>query len=413
MAMKLLGIVHSTFGNEARTARAKPPGEQNVAAILRSQLVATELQDATTETNGTQFDIQVGKLQDVSSDGGAARSSDILLLDLDPTEQADVELLGDIIRFHFPETPVIATAAKATIQDVKVLMRLGVVDFLPQPITRADLNAALKLAGQHQQEALATEFNGGRVIAFIKGGGGVGATTLAVQSGCALSARYKSDAGRVCLLDFDFQFGTAALYLDLQGRVDYQDLVEAPERLDAALLRGVMSHHDSGLELLAAPNEVMPLETLTPDFVTACLNIAREEYEYVIIDLPEAWTTWSYQVLHESDVIILVTQLTVAGVRQARRQLDTLRNQGIADDRVKLALNRFEAGLGKTVRRKQAEKAFGRTIDHFIVNDYKTASESINQGVAFSRVKRWTKLEKSVRLMIDEVVEAKTAGNAK
>lgn len=385
----------------------------NVAAFVRSKETAGELRKVMTEMNGTRFDLQVGTLLDVEENGGAFVSSDILLLDVNPSDERDVELLSNIVNQRYPTTPVIVTAADATIHDVKQLMRLGIVDFLPQPITRADLIVALDLAAHRQRETQKSHAGDGKVVTFIKGGGGVGATTLAVQSGCALASQFKTGESQVCLLDLDFQFGTAALYLDLQCNVDYPDLVSAPERLDAALLAGVMTKHDSGLDVLGAPHEVMPLETLTPEFVDACLKVASERYKYIIIDLPEAWTEWSYRVLQESHAIILVTQLTVSGVRQARRQLDTLQMQGLLDDRVKLALNRFESGWGKTVRLKEAERALGRSIDFYVVNDYKTASESINQGVAFWRVKRRTKLEKCVRQMIQDVIEPAAGGVAR
>ncbi len=214
-------------------------------------------------------------------------------------------------------------------------------------------------------------------------------------------------------MDLDLQFGTAVLYLDLAGKVDYQELVETPDRLDGALLKGMMSRHACGLDVLAAPAEVLPLDTLNPDFVASCIKIARQDYKYILIDLPEAWTTWSFRALQESDFIIIVTQLTVAGVRQARRQLDTLTAQGLGDKAIRLALNRFEPGWGKSVRVKEAEKAMGRKVDYFIVNDYKTVSEAINQGVALSKIRARTKVEKCIRDMIEDSLEALTGAEAR
>jgi pilus assembly protein CpaE len=290
-------------------------------------------------------------------------------------------------------------------------MRAGVIDVVPQPITRDDLLAALDYAALAQSVAQAAEgVSRAKTIAFVKGGGGVGATILAVQSACVLADKGTSNEAVACLLDFDFQFGTAALYLDLPGKADYHELVAAPERLDGALLRGMMSKHSSGLEVLAAPAEVLPLDTLTPEFISAALNIATREFKYVLMDMPEAWTNWSYRALQGAELIIVVTQLTVAGVRQARRQLDTLAAQGIEESRVRMALNRFEPGWGKSVRVREAEKALGHKVDFFIVNDYATVSEAINQGVALSRIKARSKVEKCIRKMIEDSVAAATDG---
>ncbi len=385
----------------------------SVTAVLRSGESAAALRQSVTEMNGTRFDIKVGGLGDVTANMATNPPAGVVwLLEVDATNAAEIDLLTQFVQRNGHRAPVIATAQNPSAQVVRQLMRVGVVDVVPQPISREDLVAALEYASQVQTvAATADTSHRGRTIAFVKGGGGVGATTLAVQSACILAEGEKSELTTACLLDFDFQFGTAALYLDLPGKVDYNELVAAPERIDGALLRGMMSKHASGLEVLAAPPEVLPLDTLTPEFIASALNIANREFKYVLIDMPEAWTNWSYRALQGSDIIIIVTQLTVAGVRQARRQLDTLAAQGIEESRVRLALNRFEPGWGKAVRVTEAEKALGHKVNFFIVNDYATVSEAINQGVSLSHIKSRSKVEKCIRQMIEESIATGAAAD--
>ncbi len=107
-------------------------------------------------------------------------------------------------------------------------------------------------------------------------------------------------------------------------------------------------------------------------------------------------------------MVILVIQLTVAGVRQARRQIDTMRAHGLEDVVVKIALNRYEKSWGSSVDLKDAEKALGRKFDYFIANDYKTVSEALNQGVALSKIKKKTKVETSIQKMIDDAIRTIT-----
>lgn len=391
------------------------PGLQNmnVVAILRSNEAGEALSRTCTDMNGTRVEVHVGKLKDVRPGIAIfARSPDVLLLDVDLRDAEEVGHLEKIVRTMFPGTPVVATAADVTLQDVRQFMRLGVVDVVPQPISRDDLKSALDHAAQRLSQASAAgpSEKRGKVITFLKAGGGVGATTLAVQAALSLAGRGKKDDPGVCLLDLDIQFGTAALYLDIDNRLSIADLFEAPERVDSELFGSVMLRHESGLAVLAAPRDVMPMTAMTTELLTTVFKQATAEYGTVLVDLPEIWAPWTHQALHDSDQILLVTQLTVAGIRQARRQIATMRDHGLEDAPVKIVLNRFEKGWGKSVHVKEAEEALGHPIDYFVANDYKTVSEALNQGVSLSRIKKRTKVEASIQKMIDDSIKSAAGG---
>ena len=59
------------------------------------------------------------------------------------------------------------------------------------------------------------------------------------------------------------------------------------------------------------------LESVTPEAVTKLLDVVCEHYDYVVVDLPPAWTRWTIDVIGGSDVVLLVMQLSVAAVQQA------------------------------------------------------------------------------------------------
>src|SRR3546814_10495302 len=88
----------------------------------------------------------------------------------------------------------------------------------------------------------------------------------------------------------------------------------------------------------------------------------------------------SSDLLRQSDEILLVTQMTVPGVRQARRQLETLNAEGLGDLPLKVVLNRFEKRWGATFTMKEVEKALGRPVDFTVANDYRAVSEALDQG---------------------------------
>lgn len=377
----------------------------NIFAVVRSASTAKDLGRAATGINGHKIDVQVGSLESLPDSGHGIGQPNLLLLEVDANNDRDVALLDQVVRRKYPNTPVIATAPDMTLQSVRRLMRHGVVDVLPQPILPEELMTAVSHATRAILNSVAGHRSEGKVISFIKGGGGAGATTVAVQAGCLIGSQTDAQQNRVALIDLDIQFGTAALYLDLNNDLNISDLIDAGSHLDGPMLRDVAQHHESGLDVIPAPPQVMPLDAIAPDFVATCLDVACQEYSIVLLDLPDAWTAWSFAALKRSDLIVLVTQLSVAGIRQSKQQLDTLAAQGLEDVPVKVVLNRFTKSWGDTISINEARNALGRPVDYRIVNDYRVVSEALNQGLALGKIKKRSKVEKSLQVLIDDAIE--------
>lgn len=385
----------------------------NIVAVMRSQDSADLLKQAAEGLEDTQIDVIVGSIENLEKNPAAMNGHDILLIDIAPSNEAETDYLKRFIAAHHRTRPVIVTSGDVNRDGVQRIMQSGAVDILPQPIRPVDLVIAMDQAIRryaHQTEAPSGPK--GRVVSFLKSGGGVGATTLAVQT-AGLIALDKKKPCKVCVLDLDIQFGAAGLYLDLHTNVSLSDLIDSPGRLDQALLSGVMSHHASGVHVLRAPDDLLPLDAVSTDFVSTLLSLARDSYDYVFIDLPHAWTDWTYATLCQSDLMLLVAQLHVGSIRQAGRQLETIKAHELAHAPLKLALNRHVGGLlsgSSDVR--DAEKALKRTFDFLLPNDFELTKSAINRGVLISAVKRRTKLEKKLRVMADDLRASVAAGAA-
>lgn len=375
-------------------------GSMKLLAVVRSEETKESFTSALTDVNGAKFDVFVGRVGDLGSELIDVHNPDVLVLDIDLSDTDEVAALDKVIQDYGDKASVIATSHEADLDGVRRLMRLGVSDFLPQPIGRSDLIAALEHAAR---KASKTESSGAKIFSFIKPVGGMGATMLAVQSACCLT-NLRRKAADVCLLDLDIQFGNAGVYLDLDSRYSILDALHTPGDLDGTFLRGIMAHHESGVEVLCAPATLMPLDVVTPELIAQLLDVAAKEYEYIVIDLPQALTEWTQVVLSRSDMVFLVTQLSVAAVRQSRRLLDIVREEGIEDGRTSVVVNRFEKSWGRRVTEKEAEKALGRRIDFVIPNDYKTVNAALNEGVRLSEIKVGSKVEKRINELFQTVL---------
>jgi len=376
-----------------------------VLAVARSAAIEAVLGEARAALRGIVLGLSDAPLSDLQPPADLLQAPDVLLLEIDLDDARDFEALERIARRLFPGVPMLVTAAEGTLPAVRRLMRLGVTDYLPQPLSLSELESALAQAVRARRDIPMPPVRG-KVLAFLKAGGGVGATALAAQAALSLASRRAPGGRGVCLLDLDIQFGDAALHLDLDDRIGLADLLDDPQRLDGELLRSVMVQHRNGLDLLAAPRELVGLETLTPEFLDVCLGLACAEYETVILDLPGVWTPGTYRAVQSCDLAILVTQLGVAGIRRARRQLDALVASGLGEVAVRVPVNRFESGWRRRVRVKDAERALGRPIDYLIANDYRAVAEAMDRGAGLAEIRPRSKAAQGIRRMIDAALDS-------
>jgi pilus assembly protein CpaE len=244
----------------------------------------------------------------------------------------------------------------------------------------------------------------GKVVAFLGALGGVGTTSIATQAGILWAQTTK-----IGFVDFDVQFGSAALLLDLKPSLNIANLIEDAERLDSELLQSVALRHASGLEVVASPTDMIPLESVTVDFVDQVLRTACQGYDVVLVDLPNAWTEWSVRILQRADAICLVTNLSVPGLYQFRRQLEVIEANGLASKLVTIA-NRIETTMfGRKASTKESEAVLGRKIDHSIANDYPTMRSAADEGRPVKEIRGNSRMVKDLKELVDSLSETLSA----
>jgi pilus assembly protein CpaE len=328
----------------------------------------------------------------------------VIFLDIDANNATQMRTLAHFVAEE-GNPPIVVTSSDLDVARMREFMRIGLTDVLPQPLVQQDVaNALLRASGRRRGSMQAGDREAGRgsVISFIKGGGGVGASSLAVQSACALG-REKA-APSTCLLDLDIQFGSTALQLDVEQHVSVIDLAHDLQRLDGALLHGAMLRPYERFDLLAAPSTVYPIGDLKPEAVSAILDVARREYSQIIVDLPPVWSDWALTALEASDVIVLVVQLTVPSLRLAKRQIETLQIEHIDNVPLFVVANRAVKSLfgSKDVPLKDAAKALGRAID-FTIPDDAAMRLAADTGRPLNEVRGGKSLEKKIRTMFREI----------
>jgi pilus assembly protein CpaE len=343
----------------------------------------------------TEIRVHGGSLASFSANGPSVRWTDVLICQIDPNNPRDFEVFERFVHDQAGRMPVVAAIRDLTVAVTRRVLRSEAVDVLPIPFTPDELHQAIETGRDAMvRDGAGGPSSAGRIVAFVGALGGMGTTALSTQAGMIWAEK-----ASVCLIDLDVQFGNAALYLNMKPQLSLADLIDAGERLDIELLRSVADVHSSGLNIIACPPDIVPLDALTPEFVDKLLDLAVQTYDIVLLDLPGAWVSWSLSALQKSDAVCLVTGLSVPGVHQARRQLELLDANGLGE-RIRIILNRVAVPMFGKIDLSDTESVLRRPVHFVISNDYPTVSSAIDEGRSIAAIKVKSRVEKDVRKLV-------------
>jgi pilus assembly protein CpaE len=324
----------------------------------------------------------------IASDGAeafrlyGAESPDLVLLDvmlpkLDGYQVAEKIRAEEAGSRHVPI--IMLTAEREVEQKVRGL-RAGADDYLIKPFHPAELLARIKslLARFAPRDLLLARPPLGRILAFYGAKGGVGTTTIAINTAIAL---HRELGRKVCLVDGNLQFGDHRVFLDLGlDRKSIVDVVTAPA-IDGDLIKGTLVKHDSGIDLLLAPPSPETAELVHPEHLPEIAELLAGMYDYVLIDIDKRLDDINLGVFEAASTIFVVMTADLSCLKNVRLILETMTHLGYPAAKTQLVLNRSNAFTGINV--KNAEGALKRTIDHQVVNEYRGAISALNTGAPF------------------------------
>jgi pilus assembly protein CpaE len=366
----------------------------------------------TTFGNNPQIDLDVttGSLAACKGKVDVADAK-VVLVDLDADHQDEVLALQGLAS-RLGGSPPIVVVTKAFNESVaRRLVQFRIADFLVKPVEPIELVRACARAAQSQPGEAVTE---AQIYTFLPAAGGVGLTTLAIQTAMMLLRKGQRGASSTCLVDLDFQHGACSDYLDLEPRLDLDEIEPRPERLDRQLLEVMLSHHASGLAVIAAPSRPAEMRSFDPDMVTRLLDLVSSNFENVVIDMPRTWFPWTDSVLFGSNRLFIVTEMTVPGLRHAKQLVAAIGERLKGGPQPQVIVNRFEQHLfGPGLRRADLEAALGDAFAGAIPNNYRLVREAIDRGVPLDEVKAGNSVTAALKKVLAPPAAAKGAAPTK
>ena len=290
---------------------------------------------------------------------------DVVIIDAD----CDPDYVFDLVaRISSASTAaVMVYSAEADVKQAVRFMRVGAREYFTLPLAPAEVAGALTRASVPQAAVpVQVPKSAGQVFVFLGTKGGCGVTSISANFASSVAVETSQST---LLIDLGQPLGDAAINLGMVANYSTANALREYARLDSSFLNTLLTKHESGLSILAAPNE-FPKDAPPIEAFDKLLTVARQGFNYVVVDLGSRVDLMDSSLFEESSTVFLVTQVGITELRNANRfigQYFALRGRSL-----QIVLNRYTAN-SLLFDDSQITKALTRPAHWKIPDDYSTA----------------------------------------
>jgi pilus assembly protein CpaE len=313
---------------------------------------------------------------------GREQSATVLVI-AQPGDHGYFDRLVEFATQHHHEIFLILISDDISASDYKRLVRTGGAEWAS---AKAGSREVVEIIARREQERASDKrFVAARnlqpvTVAFIPSAGGVGNTTLIIESAIYLQTNKAAPQRKICIVDLDFQTSHVCDYLDSEARLQIAEFSNAPDRLDEHLLDSFKTSHSSGIDVFAAPRSKFPSEEMNIGALDALFSLIAKRYDLIFIDFPVTCYDWTAQVISACDGAVITGLNTIPNLRQVLETLSFLRTAAV-NLKIAIALNRCDKNLlGSISGRKHIERLLPDE-ELFFVGKRAESTESVNMGV--------------------------------
>jgi pilus assembly protein CpaE len=305
-----------------------------------------------------------------------AGAADVFILELDDANQQRTFSSIRSTVSAASQTEVFLTAGRTDPQMMLEAFRLGVKEYIPQPVNPQEMESILARFEERLRARVPTrDRKAGRMVSIIGAKGGVG--TSMVATNLAAATKHVAPSKSVAIVDLNIQNSDLSLFLDLSTSAGLRDLSQDLSRLDETILNSVLMKHKTGIDLLPSGYDGLSGMTPASGCVTHTLDLMQSLYDTVFIDCGHALDV-TKEALDFSSTVILVTALNVPAVRRTKQLLDVFHDAHYGSNKIMLVVNRYCPRDEELLR--HTEDTLKRKVDGLIPNDYGSTNRAMNDG---------------------------------
>jgi pilus assembly protein CpaE len=405
-----------TDGDDMASATATTQRQLAAAAEERQAIAATAfIADSVAQgrVSADLFNMTMGKANVREGSIATAlaindwpRDLDLLVVDL--ADAADPVADAAALKTAVPGNCVVIGVGQ--INDVALyrdLMAVGFSDYLALPLAEGMVGRAAERAFEMRERGggvtagAAAKDATPRTLAVIGSRGGVGATTVAIAVAGMLGNQLKEE---VLLIDFDLHYGSLMLALDLEAIDALREALDQPDRIDALFIRQVAQRKTEYLYAIGAEEAPTGGFQARPHAASDFLRSVHRRFRWVVVDVPRGDPVIQRQVIEASTDVLLVTDLSLPGVRDAMR-LQQLVHDVAPGARLHLATSGVVEARRSAVKVADVERTLSRKVDCQIPADLPAALAAVNLGKPVSEAAPNSRIVKSLKPFVSTLDE--------
>lgn len=364
------------------TRKSAAAAEVGICLVATSPQLSAIARQALSSSAAATIDVHAGRLADHVARIRSAPYS-LVIVELQTPFQQDLAELEKLAHSRTGRwvTPFIVIADGLGEQETRTLLRLGVADWLSRGAVANELGDSVRraLGASHAVPGAQST-----IYAFMPAVGGAGASTLSIAALEMLHRAKKVARPSCCVVDLELTHGVIADYLDTPARLDLNEIGTAPERLDAQLLEIMLSQTKDGYGVLAALPRLALNDRIDQQIIGRLLDLSASKFSHVVIDMPHEWTQWSDNIVRGSDKFFIVTDLSVTGLRHARRLAEQISSRLSIGLERSVIVNKVPWLGGNGVTKKNAQEVLGAFLAGYIPDGGKHVRIAQNHGQLLS-----------------------------
>lgn len=311
------------------------------------------------------------------------------------------------VQFQNTGCAIILMTDKVNIALVNAAAKLGIRQVVDFSISSEDLLEGIREVNEIEQNLMGQlkieKRVRAKVIGFYGVKGGVGTSTIVANTAISLANRGK----KVIVFDFDLQYGTLNLLLDVESKDTIVELARDPEGISIEKINSVVGMHPSGFSLLSAPKIPEFADYVNSEHIRKIIENVRPYFEYILIDVGTNFADTTLTALSNCDEIQMIVNLDVPSLRNTKSIMNILDTLRIVD-KVKFVVNKNRNSL---VKISEFENLVMKKAYATLVADRSTCDNAMNSGLPSVLSSPRSAIAKDFNKYVDLLIEDKDSIN--